>query len=154
MTNNMKNMIILLITTILFYSCDNGEVDKIFNTFPHSSYNISFDKNGVDTARYALHDDWWIGTHIQIDDTIVTMPRCEANSRPGTCFDDILTVKYDFLQKYMEIVSIEGNWFKITKNTSIELHIAVYPNLTGKSREIGLELSDRTGMYITISQSD
>jgi hypothetical protein len=147
--------------TILFYSCNNEKVDRLSYAF--SSYNISFDKKGADTIIYAIIDDWKIWTDMVIDGTTVAMPQCEevfsfSNSglpvyNPGICSSDILTVKYDFLQRHIEPVSIEGTWFKIIKNTLREINIVVHPNLTGKSREIRLSV-DISGTSMVIYQSE
>lgn len=156
----MKNIIILSILTIFFYSCDHfrpPKVDKLYSAF--SNYNITFNKEGGDTLIYALVDYWRFDSYIQIDTIAVRMPRCDdvfPNSEPpvqkaGTCTNDILTVKYDFLQKYIEPVLIEGHWFKITKKSLREVSIVVSPNLSGKIRKVILT-PDRNGTRLVISQ--
>ena len=153
----MKYIIALIIMTIISCSCDD-KPDKLKPAF--SSYNISFDKEGGDTLIYALTDDWSFWDFMSIDSATVAMPHCEdvfPNSeppvtKPGTCSNETLTVQYDILQKYIEPVSIEGDWFEITKITLREVSIVVSPNLTGNSREVRLT-PDYSGTSLTISQS-
>jgi hypothetical protein len=158
MTNKMKNMFLLLLTAVLFCSCDKGEGHRTFQyAFTYSSYDISFDKDGGDTTIYAIRDNWSFWAYIKIDDTLLAMPHCkevfwDGGSRPGTCSDDFFTVEYDLRQKYMEPVLVESNWFKVTKSTLKEVNISVFPNLTEQSRIIEL-YPDHTGVPLKISQS-
>jgi hypothetical protein len=155
MTNKMKKMFLLLLSAVLFFSCDKGEGRHTFtqSAFSMSNYKISFDKDGGDTTIYANVDDWSFGRYIGTEDTLLVIPHCkEVFWNGGTCSDDFFTVEYDLRQKYVEPVLIEGNWFKIRKNTLRKVNISVLPNLTGQSRQIEL-YSDHNGTLMLISQS-
>jgi hypothetical protein len=153
----MKNIIALIIMTIISCSCDDKS-DKLKPAF--SNYTIMFNKEGGDTLIYSLRDDWSFYEYLKIDGVTTSLPHCDEvftdegykNGKPGECSNESLTVKYDSLSNRLEPIIIEGSWFKILKKTTKQVSIIISSNLTGNNREVRLT-PDYSGTSLTISQS-
>lgn len=154
----MKNIIVLIIFTIFFGSCEDKS-DKLKPAF--SNYNISFNKEGGDTLIYSSRDDWFFYEYLKINGIVTSLPHCDdvffddsyKNGKSGVCSNELLTVRYDSINNRLEPTIIEGSWFRVVKNTSKQLSITISLNQTGSSREIRLT-PDFDGTPLIISQSN
>lgn len=150
------HILILMLIAVTLHSCDK-KVDK----FPYTFFktDIQFNKEGGNTTIISQSDEWTFGNCLLLDNQTINFPRCEEVfpdtepqiQRAGTCSNDILTVKYDFMRKYLEPVQVEGSWFKLIKKTLKEASIVVSPNLSGKSRNFRVTV-DPNGTTIVVTQ--
>jgi hypothetical protein len=158
----MKKIFILTIIFAGLIACKNNVAEIYPQGF--SALEFSFDAGGGDTVITSQRDEWTIVDYISINNISFGFPRCIEvfpengyNNRkpiPGTCSDSMLTVKYDFLKDYyIETTQIKTDWFTITKENLKKLSIRICPNATGNMRIIRLNISDKSGTRIIITQS-
>ena len=159
----MKYIFLLFAIAFCFSSCERrGDWEKIYPQ-GFSATELSFSAKGGNTTITSQRDEWYFFGGIEINGEYFYFPRCGEvfpyvdyshlkEPKPGICSDNLLTVKYDILKKYLEIVEIESAWFKITKEDPKQMTVFIEPNLTGETRQIGLLAIDRNGTRISITQ--
>ncbi|MFV0390922.1 MAG: hypothetical protein ACK5KP_03410 [Paludibacteraceae bacterium] len=153
---NTKNLLTVMLIAVSLQSCDEKR-DRFPVTF--SEPVLQFTKDGGDTTIISMSDEWGFGQSLSLDGVIVNYPRCEEvflntepiKMAPGSCSNDILTVKYDYTTRDFEPVQIEGSWFKVTKKSSTDVDIVVTPNLSGKFRRLWI-IVDSNGTLIDVTQ--
>ena len=145
---------------LMLFSCE-GRMEK---TYPQgfSTTELSFSTEGGDAIITSQRDEWTLADIVIIEEKYFYFARCEEiitgyygdEVKPGVCSDSLFTVKYDILKKYVEIVEIEGDWFKIAKVNPKQLNVFIAPNLTGEIRQIRFPIYNRhDGISISIVQS-
>ena len=157
----MKRIFILLAIALCFSACEKTEnnVDRIYPQ-GFSATKLSFSVKGGDAIITSQRDEWSLCDAIIINGEYFYFYRCKeiltgywgTDLKPGVCSDSFFTVKYDILKTYIEIVEIEGSWFKITKENPRQIAVFIDPNLTEEKRQIRFDIGDKSGTSISITQ--
>jgi len=159
----MKNLYLLLSFALTLFSCGGNEEIRDKN-YPQgfSATELSFSAKGGNAIVTSQREEWSFPDGLKINGETYYYYRCEEvfpdigyskDNKPGICSDSLFTVKYDILKKYLEIVEIEGSWFKITKENPKQITVFIEPNLTGEIRQIRISALDISGTSISITQS-
>ncbi|GHU69226.1 hypothetical protein FACS189413_07760 [Bacteroidia bacterium] len=157
----MKKIFLLTTMVLWFYSCKHDICEEIYpQGFSATEFLLNAER--CDTIITSQRDEWSLDAGTMIDGKYVDFYRCDEvfhngyygiDKKPGVCSDSLFTVKYDILKKYIEVVQIDGAWFRITKENPKLISIAIKPNLTGTTRQFELLVNDKLGTSITITQS-